>query len=130
MKVELSSLKPQVERLNELSVNLPESSDLSSIKILINSLDLINSFPEKHIKLKFDNSSYKDKNVSSQISQLISSCIDIKKEIQKYDDIVFDKFWDQDVFVHYTNLNNSIKKWYKFIIPSYNKSKKKYSRVF
>ncbi len=124
LKVELSSLKPQVERLNKLSVNLPESSDLSSIKILINSLDLINSFPEKHIRLKFDNSSYEDKNVSSQISQLISSCIDIKKEIQKYDDIVFDKFWDQDVFVHYTNLNNSIKKWYKFIIPSYNKSKK------
>jgi superfamily I DNA and/or RNA helicase/very-short-patch-repair endonuclease len=108
------------EELNTTYSGFLKTDSLNDARILFGSLEAISELPENRAQVDLS------KVTKESIENLIlvaSEALSIKQRVDEASGLVYDKFWEADTFQQFQSLSANINSWYKFLIPSYRKSK-------
>lgn len=112
-----------IESLAGKFIGLLEVRSLSEVKKLENTLNFLKTLDTSTEKIDFVQL---DQNHSDLVDLLVELYPSIQKQKEKkseYNQLIFNKFWNDDIYIHHSILLEHTKKWYKFIFKEYRQSK-------
>lgn len=122
----LVQLKDEIDSIDshaEEFIKLIEVRSLSEVKKLENTLNFLKTLDSSTEELNFVQL---DQNNTGLVDCLLELYPSIEKQKEKksgYHQLVFDKFWNDDIHSHHSILLEHTKKWYKFLFKEYRQSK-------